>query len=45
MSRLVEGRRVIKQAMPAISSKTDAPAAADSVLAKVARYFGLEGFQ
>jgi small-conductance mechanosensitive channel/CRP-like cAMP-binding protein len=45
MSRLVEGRRVIKQAMLAISSKTDAPAAADSVLAKVARYFGLEGFE
>jgi len=45
MSRLVEGRRVINEAMRAISPKGGTPAVADSVLAKVARYFGLEGFE
>jgi CRP-like cAMP-binding protein len=44
MSRLVEGRRVINEAMLATSARAGEPAAEESVLAKVARYFGLEGF-
>ena len=45
MSRLVEGRREINQAMLAASPRTEEPAPQDTVLARVARYFGLEGFE
>ncbi|HET9795073.1 MAG TPA: mechanosensitive ion channel family protein [Thermoanaerobaculia bacterium] len=45
MSRLVEGRREINEAMLANSPRAEARVATDSVLAKVARYFGLEGFE
>jgi len=44
MSRLVEGRREINEAMLASTPRAAAAESQESVLARVARYFGLEGF-
>jgi CRP-like cAMP-binding protein len=43
MSKLVVGRREINEAMLASAARADETAGGDSVLSRIARYFGLEG--
>ena len=43
MSKVVAGRREINEAMLASASRADETAGSDSILSRIARYFGIEG--